>query len=342
MKPHMAAGLLNGLAKTRIPLTAIAASVVVLAAGACSKSAPAVGPPADARAAASQSEPSDKPSGRWLIRELQVELQLEADQRVAGADEAAVSAAVQQGLIKAETIGGVGPQPGFALADQAGLWLQIAWQRLDDRGRPQPLQHAADGQLMLLVIAHAETAAAGKRQHEVAERTKRSLLPVPSSVSDWPGWLLPRVQRAAEVAAVEVLGELWARRAPEADLAAALHAPALWQVLASTREVGERRLAVHRADLEKLSRDSRREVAVIAVAALGRLGGAESVATLRHLVDHGPPEVVDAALVSLAGLKEPAARTALTEFAADGDAELSARAKELLQGAAELPETATP
>lgn len=342
MKPRIAAALLSDLAKLKLPLTACAASVVLCAAGACSKSPPAVGPTGDARAIAPSSDPPDKPSGRWLIRELQVELQLDADQRVAGADQTAVSAAVQQGLIKTETIGGVGPQPGFALGDQAGLWLQIAWQRLDDRGRPQPLQHSGDGQLMLLVIAHAETAAAGKRQHEVAERTKRSLLPVPSGLSDWPAWLLPRVQRAAEVAAVEVLGELWARGAPEADLAGALHAPALWQVLASAREIGERRLTEYRPDLEKLSRDSRRDVAVIAVAALGRLGGAESVATLRRLVDHGPPEVVDAALVSLAGLKDPHARAALAEISESADPEVSARAKELLQGAAELPGDTTP
>lgn len=323
-------------------LTAVAACMVAAATAACSKVPPAAQPPADVQPASARADTSAKPSGRWLIRELQVELQLDASQRVAGVDQAAVSAAVHQGLQKAETIAGVGPQPGFALPDQAGLWLQIAWQRLDDRGQPQPLQQAGDGQLLLLVLAHAETAAVGQRQHEVAERTKRSLLPLPAGLSHWPGWLLPRVQRAAEAAAVEVLGELWARAATQADLVAALHAQSLWQVLASAREIGERRLAEYRPDLEKLSRDSRRDVAVIAVAALGRLGGAESVETLRHLVDHGPPEVVDAALVSLAGLKEPQARAALTEFAADGDAELSARAKELLQGVVALPGAATP
>ncbi len=314
----------------------------VASAAACSKPATPAPPAREADRAAPQQPSTAAPTGRWLVRELQVELQLEDSQRAAEADQPAVHAAVRQGLAKAETIGGVGDLPGFARADQAGLLLQIAWQRLDDRGQPQPLQHPGDGQLMLLVIAHAETAGSHQRQNEVAERTKRSLLPLPAGVTDWPGWLLPRIQRAAEVAAVEVLGELWARQAPQADLVAALQSPVLWKVLASAREVGERRLSAQRPDLETLTRDSRREVAVIAAAALGRLGGKASLATLKGLVDHGSPEVVDAALVALAGLKEPEAQAALAQIAGEADAEVAARARELLQKAAELPLAATP
>lgn len=321
-------------------LALVAVALAVCVAAGCSKA-----PPGSAPGEPSATGPAPTavraPSGRWLIRELQVELQLEDSQRIAGADAAAISAAVHQGLRGAPTIAGVGQLPGFALADQAGLALQIAWQRLDDRGQPQALQHPGDGQLLLLVVAHAERAGADPRHNEVAERTKRSLLPVPAGQADWPGWLLPRVQRAAEGAAVEVLGELWARGAAAADLVAALQAKDQWQLLAAAREIGERRLPEHRASLEKLTRDSRRDVAVIAVAALGRLGGTASLDALRRLVDHGPPELVDAALVAMAGLKEPMAVAALTEIAQDAEPEVAAKAQELLRDALKLANQTT-
>ena len=322
-----------GPPKGLFPAAAVAALWLSLA-PACSKSHPShQGSPSAPRDLARTAAPAalTAPTGRWLVREIQVELQLDDSQRVAGADTVAVSAAVQQGLRGAATIAGVGEQPGFALSDQAGLLLRIAWQRLDDRGQPQPLQHPGDGQLLLLVVAHAERAGAQPHQNEVAERTKRSLLPVPAGQADWPGWLLPRVQRAAEAAAVEVLGELWARGAANADLISALQATAQLQLLAAAREIGERRLTAQRADLERLARDSRRDVAAIAIAALGRLGGMESIAVLRRLVDHGPPEVVDAALVALASLKEPRATAALAEIAEQADAEVASRARELLK-----------
>jgi HEAT repeat protein len=79
----------------------------------------------------------------------------------------------------------------------------------------------------------------------------------------------------------------------------------------------------------------------VAVSALGRLGGEQSLATLAGLVDHAPAEVVDAALVALSLLKSPAATALLQEIAQGDDAEVSLRAKQLLGSPADLPGKAT-
>jgi hypothetical protein len=319
---------------------------VALLLASCSKRAepPAVPPlqqPRPAQAQGQAQSPADRPSGNWLIRELRLTLQADPPQRLAGVDEESVRAQLQAALLQAGPVRGVGVQSGVPRRDQLGLALEIGWQRLDDRGQPQPLQSPGDGQLLVVAVAHAESPGAKPSQSEVAEHTRRALLPLSGETEDWPAWLLPRLERVAVAAAIEVMGELWAREAQEADLIARLDSPEWWQVAAAAREIGERRLQAPRPRLEKLCRDSRRDVAVVAVSALGRLGGEQSLATLAGLVDHAPAEVVDAALVALSLLKSPAATALLQEIAQGDDAEVSLRAKQLLGSPADLPGKAT-
>lgn len=319
---------------------------VALLIASCSKradppSVPPVQPPRPAQSQGPAQTPADRPSGRWLIRELRLILQADPPQRLAGVDEEAVRAQLQAALLQAGPVRGIGVQSGVPRRDQLGLAIEIGWQRLDDRGQPQPLQSPGDGQLLVVAVAHAESPGAKPSQSEVAEHTRRALLPLSGETDDWPAWLLPRLERVAVAAAIEVMGELWAREAQEAELIDQLDSPEWWQVAAAAREIGERRLQSPRPRLEKLCRDSRRDIAVVAVSALGRLGGDQSLATLAGLVDHAPAEVVDAALVALSLLKTPAATAVLREIAQGNDGEVSLRAKEVLGSAADLPGAAT-
>ena len=96
-----------------------------------------------------------------------------------------------------------------------------------------------------------------------------------------------------------------------------------------------------RVALEKLARSTRRELAVVSVAALSRLGDAQSLPVLVACVDSGHLDVADAALQALADMTVPEALTALQNVAADhGEAQIRNRAADLLRtrkAAKELP-----
>ena len=97
------------------------------------------------------------------------------------------------------------------------------------------------------------------------------------------------------------------------------------------REAGERKLERARLPLQKLARGSRREPAVVAVAALGRLGHPDSVPVLVQCVDSMHLDVVDAALQALAEMRAPGAHTALVDLAQHhGEASVRQRAAALL------------
>lgn len=310
---------------------------------ACAKKAPPEPEPPNRNVA--EEKPQDRPSGRWQLRELQVELQLDDDQREPGVTLAALQDAVTASLAKLEQVRGVGSAEGVALRDQVAVHVQIAWQRVSEDFQPQPLATAGNANLLVQIVAHAEMPGERPSENRLAERSQRVMLPMPGSLDDRAKWLRDRATQAAVVAVADVLGELWANTATEAELQACLDSPQTWQVQAAAREVGERRLLTLRPRLEKLARDSRKDVAVVSAAALGRLGEAASVPLLVGLLESGQIEVVDAVLVSLSTMPAPEARAALVQAAASHPSQfVRKRARQLLGngGGAELDAAATP
>ena len=85
-------------------------------------------------------------------------------------------------------------------------------------------------------------------------------------------------------------------------------------------------------DLVKLARSTKRELAIVAVAAVGRLGDAKSVPVLVACIDSGHLDVVDAALQALADMAAPEAHAALLRTATEhGEAGIRQRAADLLR-----------
>lgn len=265
-------------------------------------------------------------AGRWRLREVQAEVQLEDDQRFAGLDVAAMEASFRMAIADLpEMVATPTTQTPLGPRDQAAVHVEVAWQRMDDAHKVRPMAGQGAGTLLVQVVAHVEAPGVRKTENDVAERSAHLSLIVPETVADWQAWLLPRLQRAVATATSEALGELWARDAPEAELQAALQQRDTWKLVAAIREVGERKLRNQRSRLEKLALDSRKDVAASAAAALGRLGDAASVPVLRQLTDRPQLEVIDAAVVALAAIKDPAATGALTDIAANHPVELVRR-----------------
>ncbi|MBI5607765.1 MAG: HEAT repeat domain-containing protein [Deltaproteobacteria bacterium] len=261
-----------------------------------------------------QAPGSQRPSGHWQLVELHVDLQLEEGQRLSAVTSASLDAALQAAAQKTEQVRGFGPSPVVTRLDQAGVSVQIAWQRLDGDLRPVPLDHKQNGQLLIQVVAHAETPGERPSENRVAERSQRVMLPMPGALDDPAAWIQERATRAMVLALSDALGELWAGSASEAELEAYLDGET-WQVQAACREIGERKLGKHRSRLEKLAKDTRKDLAAVCAAALGRLGDTASLPVLQSLLASGQPEVVDAALVALAGMAGPEARAIVSDTA---------------------------
>ena len=274
------------------------------------------------------------PDGRWQIQPLVVELELGADQGVAGLDEDTVAREVVAGLRAMPQVLSVEPTATTYLgANQAGVQVSVRWQLVDADGKPRDVNAApVDGALMLGVAVHAEQAALHGRG-EVAEHMFRATLPLPAHRQEpLDAFLKARITRALQPAAAHALGELWARQLPDAAIVDLLTADEDWRKAVGAREVGERSLMAARGALEKLARSSKRELAVVAAAALGRLGDAKSVPVLVAVVDSGHLDVVDAALQALADMAAPEAHAALQAIATEhGEDAIRQRAADLLR-----------
>ncbi len=287
----------------------------------CQRPAPQPSRPADA--AAAQQVVAQGMSGRWLLRRVEVEAAVAADQRATGVDELTLRAALLRTLREAPQIAGLALEAsatrpaGIAPGEQAALYVRASWQRLDADARVIALDSTADGSLAVEVLAHAEAPSPDGRENAIAERRVNLSLPLGGGPRDWSAWLLPRLERAALLAVGDALGELWSRQASDAHLQQALQATDMWRLVAAVREVGERRQVQHTARLEALAADSRKDVAVVALAALGRLGQSRSVSVLVAQAGRSNLEVADAALVALAALDDEGARAALDQIAAD-------------------------
>ncbi len=274
------------------------------------------------------------PDGRWRIQPLVVALEIGEDQAVAGLDEAAVTQEVVAALRAMPQVLAAEPTATTYLgSDQAGVQVSVRWQLFDADGKPRAVTApAVDGALVLAVAVHAEQAVLHGRG-EMAEQLFRATLPLPAQRQEpLAAFLKARLAQALQPAASQALGELWARQLPEDAIIDLLAADEDWRRLVGAREVGERKLGSGRVALEKLARGSKRDLAVVAAAALGRLDDARSVPVLVACADSGHLEVVDAALQALADMSVPAALPALQGIAADhGEPGIRQRAAELLR-----------
>ena len=275
-----------------------------------------------------------QPDGRWHIQPLVVEIELGEDQAVAGLDRAAVTREIVAGLQDMPQVLAVDPTATtFLGGNQAGVQVGVRWQLLDGEGKPRSVTAPpVDGALLLAVAVHAEQAVL-KGRGEVAEHHFRATLPLPAQRQEsLDAFLKARMTAALQPAAAQALGELWVRQLDDDAVVELLAADDDWRKVVGAREVGERKLVRARVAVEKQARASKRELAVVAVAALGRMGDAASVPVLVACIDNGHLDVVDAALQALADMTAPEAHKALKATAEEhGDPAIAKRAADLLK-----------
>jgi HEAT repeat protein len=132
---------------------------------------------------------------------------------------------------------------------------------------------------------------------------------------------------------------LWANARGDGEIRATLKQGEPWRQMAAAREAGERSLQGVREDLEKLARSSRRDLAAVALAALGCLRARESLPLLVERAADPNAEIADAALVALDDLDTPEAEAALAAIADDEErsAVVRNRAKALVEARSLFP-----
>ncbi len=284
--------------------------------------------------AADTTEAAALPDGRWHVLPLVVELELAEDQAVTGLDLAAVTTEIVAGLREMPQVLAVDPTGTTYLgSNQAGVQVSVRWQLFDADSKPRGVETpAVDGALVLAVGVHAEQAVLHGRG-EVAEHVFRATLPLPAHRQEpLDAFLKARLTQALQQAVAQALGELWVRQLPDDAVVDLLTADEDWRKAVGARETGERKILRARVPLEKLARSTKRELAIVAVAAVGRLGDAKSVPVLVACIDSGHLDVVDAALQALADMAAPEAHAALLRTATEhGEAGIRQRAADLLR-----------
>lgn len=315
-----------------------AVALLILCLG-CQKSAPTQGKakaqePVPSFGPSELPKPVANPSGRWHVQKLKAKAELTEDQKLPALDEAALTARLTEVVGKMPQVIGMGEPPETVpVAQRLGLQLTVAWQVMDLEGKAQPAQHPpTDGNLVLTVTAHAEQAAV-KGEREMAERTIDATVPLPAEREQGLApFVTTRLQQATEQAVSDVLGELWARGLQDSEILALLDENTPWRKMAGAREVGERGLKAGRDKLEKAAKDSRKDIAAVAAAALGRLADPHSVPVLVRLLGQIHPEVLDAALVSLVDIGTPEALAAVQKLSEEHEnPDIRQRAIGLLQ-----------
>jgi hypothetical protein len=300
---------------------------------ACKREPAAVTAPAPPPAPDAEEEVPEA-DGRWQIQPLVVVLEVAEGQGVRGLEDDGVAHEVLGDLREMPQVLAVEPTATTYLGkNQAGVEVSVRWQLFDTDGKPRGMDEpSVDGALVLAVAVHAEQAVLHGRG-EVAEQVFRATLPLPAHRTEpMDVFLKSRLKSALLPTAAHALGELWARQLPDAGVTDLLDEDEDWRKAVGAREVGERKLGTARAALEKLARSSKRELAVVAVAALGRLGDPKSVPVLVACADSGHLDVVDAALQALADMTAPEARAALKTIAAEhGEPGVRQRAADLLK-----------
>lgn len=297
----------------------VPAAALLLAAVACSKT-PAPGPAKpSATPVAAAHEAAEELHGRWQIAPLEVVLELPPGQEVSGLDARELEQGVAQTLRGMPQVLAVQPTATEYLGpDQAGMQVQVAWQLLDAEQKPLAMAAPATaGGLAMVLTVHVEQAKT-RGKGEVAQHVVRLTLPFSAERHEqMAAFVMNRVAQSVEVAAEHALGELWGRGLEDARIVALLDDEVDWRRVAATREVGERRLVAATPQVEKLARSSRREVALVAVATLGRLAQVRSVPVLQACADARHLDVVESALQALLDMPGAEAQAALKQIAED-------------------------
>jgi hypothetical protein len=318
-----------------LPMLAVCAALP-----ACKREPPAAPDPVPAASDQTKAEVAVHP-GSWLLQGLEVELELADGQDIDGLSTEGLQRDIGALLVQDGVVRAVGPAPADApLAEQARATVTLAFVRLTAAGEPVPLAAApTDSQLRVVAVAQAEQRPAeGKKDGQLAERRLLLTLPMPAQAVAQPQrFLATRLAKVGQQAIADALGQLWAHGLPDSDLIPLLADREVWRVTAAIRELGERKLVAELARLHKLTTDSRKDVAVVALAAVGRLAQAGSVQVVRAALDQpASGEQLDAALVALADLQQgpegAAATAALRQLATESPWPLvQMRAKQLLE-----------
>lgn len=268
-----------------------------------------------------EAAPGEANPGRFCIRALELEDTTPPPLRIAGLWSEGRRADLQRQLAAVEAVEvialGQDPQAPLCARDgpslaQVGVLLRFEYGLIDAEGKAQrPGDLLRDGQLHFAVTAHAERLGSDGRP-EIAQATPTGAVPMAAArVDDLATYAAVRLSRAAAMATADALGQLWARHLPDAQVLATLGGGDPWRRAAAIREAGERGLTEGREAIERAAADSRRDLAVVAAAALGRLGDARSLPVLQACLSHRDPEVIDAALSALADMPGAEARTLL-------------------------------
>ena len=248
---------------------------------------------------------------------MHVTVAVESGQEVIGVADASLQSATAAALTELGLVSAVGSAGDPSPLTWAGLDLQVSWQAEDAAGMAVPVAAATAVAIGVQVRAQAAAHVAKGSPAELALRIATVQLPKPAAIVDLSGWLIPRLSRAAAQTAADVLAELWARRLDDAAVATGLRHPDVWRASACAREAGDRGLHAERKPLEKLCKDTRKDVALVACTALGRLGGVASIATLDAALRARHPDVIAAALDALAMVRNEAALEVLRQTAKD-------------------------
>lgn len=199
-----------------------------------------------------------------------------------------------------------------------GLLVRASAAVLGADGKVLRIQDAtAQDELTLSVAVHAERGGADGRP-EIGASELTAAVPLGGSGKRAPGdFVRVRLVRAAGMAASDALGQLVVRGIADDKVLAMLDDREAWRQLAALREVGERGLVAGRARAESAATSSRKDLALVAIGALGRLGDPASLGALRNALDARAVEVVDAAMLAIADIGGPEAQRTIGAVATE-------------------------
>ncbi len=304
---------------------AMALMLIAAAAPGCGRKATSTAAKAPTPPIAPPTPAPPGPVTPFCILQLALEQATPPPSRIAGL-EGAVLKALPGALMGIKAVAAVAPdkRPASAaecaadaeLRGRVGVLIRFDYVLFDEDMKSH-LPSAPDGatQMHVAVMAHAERQGPGNRP-EIAEAHVSARVPMPARhASDLLGFARVRVLRAARLAVTDALGQLWVRRMEDGQIEALLDDKDPFQRAAAVREVGERGMLEARPKVEKAALSSRRDLAVVAAAALGRLADAASLPTLRSCLESTSPEVIDAAMVAISEISDPRARKMLEQVA---------------------------
>lgn len=198
-------------------------------------------------------------------------------------------------------------------ASRVGVSVTVSAGIFDRDGKEMTVDDAGPNvELAMSVAVHVERGGPDGRP-EIGVSDLTAAVPFPAHYRERAAeFVAVRLVRAANLAAADALGQLAIRNMDDKDVIGLLASRAVWQQVAALREVGERGLEAGLKHAQAAALDSRKNIALVAIGALGRLGNEQSVATLEKALDARALEVIDAALTAIADIGGPRARDTIS------------------------------